>query len=63
MWLVQKSPSVTNNWQTVFRSPDEPKAREVFARQLEVHCTGKFRLLDQVGRVVEMQNARPLFAV
>ena len=62
MWLVQKSPSVTA-LDTVFRSPDESKAREVFTRQLDVHCTGKFRLLDPAGRVVEMQNARPLFAV
>lgn len=62
MWLVEKSPSVTA-WKTVFRSLDESKAREVFARQLEVHSTGKFRLLDPTGRVLELQNARPLFAV
>jgi hypothetical protein len=61
MWLVQRSPSVTN-WTTVFRSSDEEKAREIFARQLEVHCTGKFRLLDPNGQVVEMEYAKPLFA-
>jgi hypothetical protein len=61
MWQVQRSPSITN-WQTVFRSSDEIKAREILARQLAVHCTGKFRLLDPAGEVVEMQYAKPLFA-
>ena len=61
MWLVQRSPSITN-WTTVCRSPDEAKARDIFARQLAVHCTGKFRLLDPAGQVVEMQSAKPLFA-
>ena len=61
MWLVQKSPTVTN-WQTVYRSSDETKAREIFERQVQVHCTGKFRLLDPAGNVVKLEQARPLFA-
>jgi hypothetical protein len=61
MWLVQRSPTVTN-WQTVYRSLDEAKAREVLARQLAVTCTGKFRLVDPAGQVAEMEYAKPLFA-
>jgi hypothetical protein len=61
MWLVQRSPSITN-WQTVYRSPDEAKARDILARQLAVHCTGKFQLVDPAGQVVEMYYAKPLFA-
>jgi hypothetical protein len=61
MWIVQRSPTVTN-WMTVFRSPAEDKAREIFARQLQVYCTGKFRLVDPAGQVVETKFAKPLFA-
>lgn len=61
MWIVEKSPSVTN-WKTVFRSGNEAKAREILERQVQVHCTGKFRLVDPAGNVVEMKYARSLFA-
>jgi hypothetical protein len=61
MWLVEKSPTVTN-WKTVFRSPNEESARAIFARQLEVHSTGKFRLVNPAGRTVEFELARTLFA-
>jgi hypothetical protein len=41
----------------------EESARAIFARQLEVHCAVKFRLVNPAGRTVEFEVARMLFAV
>jgi hypothetical protein len=58
---VQKAGLRGQNWTTVCRGP-EPKAREVFHRQLQLYTIGRFRLLDPAGRVVEERTARPLFS-
>jgi hypothetical protein len=58
---VQKAGLRGLNWKTVCRGP-EPKAREVFRRQVELYSVGRFRLLDPAGRVVEERTARPLFS-
>ena len=59
--LVQKSGLAGQEWKTVCRAP-EAKAREVFQRQVRLHSIGRFRLLDDAGRIVEERKAIPLFS-
>jgi hypothetical protein len=48
-------------WQTVCTNPSEAYAREVYGRQLRLNSTGRYRLLDPVGKVLAEAGARPLF--
>lgn len=58
---VQKAGLSGLNWKTVCRGP-EAKAREVFSNQLRLYSVGRFRILGPDGKVLEEQNARPLFS-
>jgi hypothetical protein len=58
---VQKSGLVGINWTTVCRGP-EPKARDIFQRQLKLYSVGRFRILAPDGKVVAESKAAPLFS-
>ena len=58
---VQKSGLAGKDWTTVCRGP-EPKAREIFERQLRLYSVGRFRLLSPDGRVLEERKASVLFS-
>lgn len=60
-YQVQKAGLSGMNWKTVCRGT-EAQAREVFSNQLRLYSVGRFRLVDPDGRIVEEQNARPLFS-
>jgi hypothetical protein len=60
-YQVQTAGLMGQNWKTVCRG-NEAQAREVFAKQLRLYSIGRFRLLDPDGKIVDEQNARPLFA-
>ena len=58
---VQKSGLAGTNWTTVCRAP-EPKARDIFQRQLRLYSVGRFRMLAPDGKVVAEGKAAPLFS-
>jgi hypothetical protein len=58
---VQKSGLAGIKWTTVCRAP-EPKARDIFHRQLRLYSIGRFRLLAPDGKVVAEGKAAPLFS-
>ena len=58
---VQKSGLAGMKWTTVCRAP-EPKARDIFQRQLRLYSVGRFRLVAPDGRVIEEGKATPLFS-
>lgn len=60
-YQVQISGLAGSNWRTVCRGP-EPKAREVFLKQLRVYTVGRFRLLNPEGQILDERKARPLFS-
>lgn len=58
---VQKAGLVGDNWTTVGRGP-AAKVREIFERQLRLYSVGRFRIIDEGGKVVEEGKAAPLFS-
>jgi len=58
---VQKSGLAGMKWTTVCRAT-EPKARDIFQRQLRLYSVGRFRLVAPDGRVIEEGKATPLFS-
>jgi hypothetical protein len=58
---VQKAGLAGTNWTTVCRAP-EPKARDIYQRQLRLYSVGRFRLVAPDGRVVAEGKAAPLFS-
>jgi hypothetical protein len=58
---VEKAGLAGIEWKVVCRGP-EAKAREVYLRQLRLYSVGRFRLLDEAGRIVEEGKALPLFS-
>jgi hypothetical protein len=58
---VQKSGLAGMKWTTVCRAP-EPKARDIFQRQLRLYSVGCFRLLAPDGKIVAEGKATPLFS-
>lgn len=58
---VQKAGLAGTNWTTVCRAP-EPKARDIFQRQLRLYSVGRFRMLAPDGSVVAEGKAAALFS-
>jgi hypothetical protein len=62
MFRVQRAGAgASAAWQTVCTNSSEAYAREVYARQLRLNSTGRYRLLDPQGKVLAEAAARPLF--
>jgi hypothetical protein len=61
-YLVQRAATRSTEWQTLCTNPNLEYAEEVYQKQLQVYCTGKFRLLDPDGNVLQLQEARPMFS-
>ena len=55
-YQVQKSGLAGIHWTTVCRG-DELRAREIFERQVKLYSVGRFRLVDNLGRVLEERKA------
>jgi hypothetical protein len=48
-------------WQTICTHANEAHAREVYQRQLKLHSSGRFRLVNAQDRVLAEAKAQPLF--
>ena len=53
MWIVEKSPIRYELEDGFPFGQMKQKLGKILERQVQVHCTGKFRLVDPAGNVVE----------
>jgi len=61
-FLVQQQNPHSKDWKTVCTNPSIAYAEDIFAKQLQHHTTGTFRLLDPIGKVLKLQSAKMLFS-
>lgn len=61
-YLVQRAGLGGVEWKTVCTNKDEQYAREVYQKQLDLYSVGRFRLMDETGKILAEGKAVPLFS-
>jgi hypothetical protein len=61
-FLVQRAGLGSVEWKTVCTNKDEQYAREVYQKQLELYSVGRFRLVDDTGKILAEGKAVPIFS-
>lgn len=59
---VQRASLNAGEWKTVCTNNSEDYARNIYQKQLQLYSVGRFRLIDNDGKVLAEGKAAPLFS-